>query len=40
MESQVQTVPDSTTSTKDFEDNNERFEYLFSTFWNIFDMYL
>ena len=28
MESQVQTVPDSTTSTKDFEDNNERFVYL------------
>ena len=32
MESQVQTVPDSTTSTKDFEDNNERFECYFNTF--------
>ena len=32
MESQIQTVPDSTTSTKDFEDNNEKYECLFRFF--------
>ena len=38
MESQIQTVPDSTTSTKDFENNTERFVKNF--FWNRFSPYL
>ena len=33
MESQIQTVPDSTTSTKDFGNNNERLN-VYIVFYN------